>query len=354
MKCPYCMTEQSNMSTNKPERRAIYRDYGSAYDKSNASQGHSYSWGNCCKCGVGLVLSDTNQEILGFNNPRIEYNEPNSHFGVVRERLNRILKGKSVVISGKSQKDLSLIKYLQDSLDTQTSKQVRSSEEINVLVARRYMEHITGRNSVADVLVNDLRPGDILIVEILSFEDMHKKGNLSFLWDERISYPTIQFIEEYFCSQGMNCHEVIRIDSDNEPFSLFILIKQSLPAQVNLEAKGIELGLLRESLSDLVMTRLGHKKNIAFYGINNKVTTILDIILRNGYSADQIRLYDGSKAKIGSRWEGLYVKDFAEYCAVSDMHVFSFNNESSEMIIRDIHKKRKDAIVFYTDSIFKP
>jgi hypothetical protein len=366
--CLFCGHSDENCSINNEEQE-VTSSYQSEYKRKKSSvlnNKHSHRYLNCKKCGLARSETNSNIPILGTINKAIEYREPTEHYENVRQEFDKLLAGKSArnPIGFFGQKASKLANYLSEELKESLIEldiQKATNQKVNILVLTRVIEHIAARDALRKFL-DSVKTGGYLFIEMLDFKAMEARGDYSFLWPERCSYPKIDELVVFLGENGYKIEHQKNIDKDKDPF-VWLIAKNEWSARrkiLGLKAKGSNMGIEIKKGEKIISSNLRDIQNentqindIAILGVNHKTLYLLDEI-RRIKSVRKIYLYDGSNQKIWSYYDEIPVLSIQDAGKERvDLCITSFHNELSEAIIQKIKKKDKNAVVYSCDELFR-
>ena len=292
---------------------------------------------SCCTyCGVSILVNDANSAILGSLNPSVTYKEPSNHIPSVALKISNLMGDFPCNLVSTGPKNNLFIHYLQEHnsrcsiIDSYNLTTLPHSSRPNILFLTRIIEHINSY-TLLDALLTSCNSGDILYIEILDFSSLYSFGNFSFFWNERITYPSKEYLINFFALHNFYPLDLQTISSE-EPFHTLIFIKQStgsckplLIAQSS-PISSINLNQIYHLIHDRMANVSSRFKSISFYGIGHKSLTLVDFIIQSNPDTSII-LYDGSGLKVNRYYKRIIIHplDFNNLIIIpNSLHIFSF------------------------------
>ena len=95
----------------------------------------------------------------------------------------------------------------------------------DIVIATRWLEHCNANDLIVD-LFSSVSVGGLLIIECLDFKEMASMGNYSFIWDERVSYISSEYIINFASYFGHSLLHAHYNKSSAEPFWSLVFLKQ--------------------------------------------------------------------------------------------------------------------------------
>ena len=143
----------------------------------------------------------------------------------------------------------------------------------NIWLLSRFIEHIN-KKEYLDELISRIDIGELAVIEMLDFKALFRQLTASFLWDERIYYPTKEFVRKFFLSKGFVILETY-IDSHSEPFFVFVLKRISLiQSHTSCQSSTLpEPDIVSTTyfrFIDCCRQQLSKYRSFSFYGVNHK------------------------------------------------------------------------------------
>lgn len=303
-----------------------------------------YSPSSCPSCGVSILINDISTPILGLLNPTVTYKEPIDHIPSISLKLSNLISQTPFNLVSTGPKNNLLIHSIIDlnpSCTTSNSYDLTPpprSNTPNILFLTRIIEHINSY-SLLNTLLSSCADGDIIYLEILDFATLYSLGNLSFFWNERITYPSKQYLLDYFARRHFYPFCLQSIIAD-EPFHFFVLIKQSTSSTTSslimqsTPRSSFNINTICNLIRDRMSRIATSFKSISFYGIGHKSLTLVDFILQSNPDAN-ILLYDGSLAKVSRYYKDICIQELNLDNISSpshSLHVFSFNGIFADIL----------------------
>ena len=364
IKCIFCgHTERVQFTCQIP--------YSSKFNKVK-SKPQKIEFGKCNCCEVPRITTSSLYSFLGSLHENIKYREPDFHLKVSSLRLvEHLHTPESTIIYRASAKDDSLANMLSQYKGTNISIEPQylfdfNQSSINVefkdndiVLLNRIVEHINSFDLLSE-LVDKMKQSNVLgYIEILDFKSLYLKGDYSFLWDERLYYPTPEYLSAWLENNGFNIVEQFNYHQEGvDPFTCFLFtrIKGSgiMAKSTNLKhlnSNLFELTDLLVSINERIRYLLRYVESLAVYGIGHK-SLFFCWAVKHIYPEIEITLFDGSSEKVGSYWDDLAVLDIKNANYKHNLHVFAFENKLTVMLSGEIVKSNANAKIIMLTSVF--
>ena len=355
--CPYCKSDIKGNHPKKVFKTTISTSFSNALE--NGEIEHTVNLSNCHNCGIALSSSDSDHLLLGFLNPKIKNKEPVGHQEKIAEIISEKISSYYIKTRIYSYKDnlleKEISKYLKN-IEDRGYQQVKQKES-NIWICTRYLEHINDSDYL-NKIIDNIEIGDTFILEILDYQQLVDRKDYSFIWDERVSYPTGDFIKKYFAFNGFICMKEIKNQENEEPFLIYLLKKKfsiSTKISINKYLKSKEIDIIRidKNIIKLAKKIAASYKSISLYGAGHKTLMAANYLKRVDNTL-RIEIYDGSSDKIGSSWRNYKIKDIenADFFE-SELHLFGFTGKFAEKYINRIRKENTSAKIKNISILFK-
>ena len=231
-------------------------------------------------------------------------------------------------------KDLELAQYLSLSLELSTKYQpldetlvcnsrVPTCSSPRLFLCVRFFEHITSFDFFTSFL-DSIQVGDSIYIEKLDFISLLTKSDPSFVWSERVSYPSSESIVDLFNSLGFDL-TFRKSFRNKEPFDSLILKRRifvdsacrDIRYSPNFNLPKLER-MIRRSITPLALKY----EEFSFYGVGHKSLSWLQLMLSH-VNITSIHLMDGNPIKLHSYWDRFKILPFDNLVPHSGLHVFS-------------------------------
>ena len=221
-------------------------------------------YSSCPRCSLQFFGSTSKRNLLGFCRPGLVFKEPSHHFDRIILMLKKLdFAFNSQLLFTCSTKDCSLSSYLTEHISSYQGGD-------SLTLCRRFIEHINSAQYISNLL-ESIPDDGYLLIESIDYGSMSSNNNLSFIWDERLSYPSCTQICQLFYKYRLILSDSVYID-DDIPFYVLIFRKSSLKQNIlipNFAASRIKLFHDIMRLLDHISSRIVGLKSLAFIGINN-------------------------------------------------------------------------------------
>ena len=363
--CIYCKTtleKDKNMLSFKSEYSSLYKK-NSFNDPENF---HNYYLTKCGNCNLIYINSDSEKEFLGFLNYKIKNKEPTYHIGFISEIIKNLIGNNTIYnIVYSSYKDRNLLNKIVEKdkskfnvYEFQTFKKsiYKESSFKNIFLLTRFIEHINKKNFL-DNYIKSIKEKDLLCLEILNFSESIKNNDISFIWDERINYPSSDFLIKFFKSHGFKKIDSYEFDKgDKFNFIIFERVqKEIVNFALSSSNKNILLDINKYKKVLLKKTSqiIQNYSSLAIFGAGHKSLTFLSFIMNLDDKFD-IEIFDSSEEKIGSFWNKREIKDISNfYYKKNQLNIFSFSGNNADLICSKILKQDKNASIMQLKNFFK-
>ena len=270
--CPLC-NHQFQFYLDLPYLDSAY----SSLFPPTPSTKFQYAPSSCPSCGLNVLINDTSIPILGSLNPSITYKEPTDHISSIALHLSRLVGNTSFNIVSTSPKNDLLINSLLELNPSCTTTAcydfipLPPSNGPAIICLTRIIEHINSY-SLLDSFLRSCNEGDIVYLEILDFITLYSQGNFSFLWNERVNYPSKQYLLDFFSLHHFYPYSSISFPAE-EPFHSIILIKRPSSSRNSFSNKPLSpqvnfnINHICKHFQDRMSAVLSSVEEISFYGI---------------------------------------------------------------------------------------
>ncbi|QNJ27822.1 hypothetical protein SynA1524_00100 [Synechococcus sp. A15-24] len=343
--------------------------YTTAFSKQSSSSFISQSV-QCNGCGVNILANDSPYSLLGNLCRDLKYNEPTSHYFQLITDLNVSLTPENrITIYRCSPKD----DYLAQSLfNHHPSKYVIFPEYLNLhelnniavdanslFLCIRYIEHVNSYDYLQKLFTAIHDSDSFIYFEILDFQSLINAGDYSFIWNERVSYPTQPQIKSLLSTNGFAC-STFQFSSSQavEPFLSFFarpLDTRSWEINSALPPSPIASTFSLSNCESIIIQRLKYSlsqvQSISFYGVGNK-SMQLSLYINQYLPSIRLEFFDGTALKVGSKWLTSTVKHFDSDFCQSDLYIFSFDNSYSKQLQSTILFEHPSASIKFISKFF--
>ena len=194
---------------------------------------------------------------------------------------------------------------------------------------------------------------------MLDFQRL-SKYKADFIWDERLYYPTGDYIANWIKRKGFDLISLKRY-REGEDHIVLTAIKRDRMTKIKTEyPMHLETGNI--CIDGLIKKRRERWKEImqGIEGIHIIGTSHKSMMLSWFISQDnpvKVNYWDGSAKKVGNMWENNIIKDISEIESCEDnegriLVVFSFWNEIAKDIWKNIVNKKNNAKMVLLKDIF--
>ena len=311
---------------------------------------HSFEFTRCNCCYLPQITSTSSHKNLGHINSLIKYNEPkNHHCDLVKLLENHVPHKVSKKIALASGKDLDVANHLCSSFSSVSYLSENDVNKYDIVLANRYLEHCNHSEEIHKVFKSCSNNG-LLVIECLDFDKMYNLNHNSYLWDERLSYFSWNYILHYANLFGYEGFWFKEYKNNDEPFWVGILLRTKIVeptvdySLLSCENMTISfqstLDHMKESFIDLYQKGF---RNFSFIGIGHKAQFASHVLL-NTINTVSIKYFDSSSVKLGTLWNGSRILPFSELSThhiaqCKTIYIFSFGGSNAELL--------RDQISFY-------
>ena len=169
-------------------------------------------------------------------------------------------------------------------------------------------------------------------MEILDFEYSINCGDLSFLWDERRSYPSLSHLDYLLTRSGLRRIHTWSFTHANQRFYSVVYDSSYAiqdPLTTARQLNGFPINGLLVALVEK-LSRFAHSTpSVSIIGVGHKSLTLASLLQYINIEL-KIALFDGTSYKIGAVWNGIPIQSFQDLRpGPSETYIFAFNNQLS-------------------------
>lgn len=320
----------------------------------------------CAKCGLSSFVTTSKHELLGSLNSKIRYNEPTIHLQHASLELVKRLDERFRTVLSIGGKNHNLTNILLEEMGNMRVIETERLEQISgigpntrkLFLCTRLIEHINSSFYLKSLL-SCVDPGDLIYIEMLDMAKLFNRSNYSFIWNERVTYPSRDYLIRYMCMSGFRLRKIVSVEGA-EPF-FFLIMERLRKFSINQNsiatlrsASRIPLRDICSQLSVKISKIVAMCRQVNIFGIGHKSLTIIDMI-RSLDSPPEICLYDGSDEKVGSYYAGIYITRISlESLSVArrSVNLIAFKGRFSDCLVNKLTSLGQDAIIEYVDNVF--
>jgi len=321
-------------------------------ERATTSTKHIISFNKCKQCNLRQISSSSSIQVLGNINDHIHYREPEEHYEQIASELCNLVGNKNELrINYLNKKGEKLCEILQTKFKENTSNRTNECQDLgsaNIIIANRLLEHCNSHVILWGIF-SGIAKDSLLVIEALDFNRNQDKGNHSFVWDERVSYFSLEYIKLYANLFGYECIYERNYSEHAEPFWIAILkrFNSSEPSDIELNNLRIEEDKCTriEDSMKIVSSNCGFYlrnsgKVFYFVGIGHKAQFVAAMLKKLDQNV-KINLYDSNDQKIETIWDESEIQcisKLVKQCAgMSRIHiVFSFKGQLVDQLMEDI------------------
>jgi len=366
--CLWC-GEELQLLADESNIKRLNTTIGSAFPKDHKKSSgleHDFGFYKCSKCNLRQICSSSKLEELGCVNALIRYHEPTFHHEDLAIRIISLLGNKSTYnIYSLSPKDNDLAKALKTIIEVRFNGKFGDCTSVasaDIILATRQLEHINSKRKIEE-LFNHSNPGCLLVVEALDFHYLSNKGVHSYLWEERLSYFSINYISKFAESRDFSVMDKHEYFDYKEPFWTLIMRKSEVAVEgkkedfndhlIETKPTLIENSKLRLVSACKYYLAINHNHIFVFIGIGHKALSAA-LYVKTIFKASMIRLYDSAEVKVGSTWNDIAIRHInaviGDICPSDNaLYTFSFSGSNAENIKQEILVKDTQAKFSYIE-----
>ena len=332
---------------------------------------HSIIASTCSYCHLSQIVTSSDQKLLGSINTEICYAEPKGHhMEIAKHILSHFETWKSKLklrcMSKKDHELINCIKSYDINEKISSSYSMEQEADNDIVIATRWLEHCNANDLIVD-LFSSVSVGGLLIIECLDFKEMASMGNYSFIWDERVSYISSEYIINFASYFGHSLLHAHYNKSSAEPFWSLVFLKQDKLGISNTISKQLyQNNIASISIADKISTITKYCESflvesgeyINILGASHKTLFIAGII-KNIAPNTKISVFDSSLQKINRYWGEHKIRPIEVLMASRDpseslkSYIFSFQNNFSNEIKRHLHSCNPHAIFSDVSSFYR-